>query len=42
MRTKDHSIRKKSEALQSPEVGGLVKIAAVENIPAGADEVRHE
>jgi len=40
MGTKDHNIGKKNQALQSPEVRGLVKIAAAENPPAGADEPR--
>jgi hypothetical protein len=39
MATKDHNVGKKNQALQSPEVGAL-KIAAAENVPAGADAIR--
>jgi hypothetical protein len=36
----NYNIRKINQSLQSPEVGRLVKIAAVENVPAGADAIR--
>jgi hypothetical protein len=40
MRSKEDYNTRKKNILQSPEVGGLAKIAVVGNMPTGADATR--